>query len=72
MVIGKDVMVNIKEMKHAMMDQKIDRAEEQVVHKLHQDPLNPPAFTPSCMIAVLSAEFFFIFNVFHSTAFVVF
>lgn len=53
-LIGKDVRIDIKEIRHAMLDQAIDHAEGKVIESMHASPLNPSPITPSCKSFVLS------------------
>ena len=45
-VIGKDVYLSIKFIRHAQLDQRVDSAEQQVVDKMEPHPLNPRPLIP--------------------------
>ncbi len=45
-LIGQDVYISISNIRHAMLDQHLDHAEEMVAKLQNSDPLNPPTSTP--------------------------
>ncbi|XP_071154491.1 tetratricopeptide repeat protein 28-like isoform X2 [Mytilus edulis] len=47
LLIGKNVAINLKQIRHAMLDQKLDQTEKMVEEKSGKEFLNPKTFIPS-------------------------
>ena len=45
-MIGKDVYLSIKFVRHAQLDQMIDKVEEETSDKMEKHPLNPRPTVP--------------------------
>lgn len=59
LVIGKDVQVNIKEIRQAMLDQKLDLSEAELEELHGKEFLNPkPVLAPGSLYVVLSCAYF--------------
>ena len=45
-LVGKDALVSIPSIQHAMLDQLIDKVEKEIANKVNKNPLNPNSFLP--------------------------
>ena len=47
MLIGKNVVINLKQIRHAMLDQTLDKTEQIVEEQSGKELLNPKTVIPS-------------------------
>jgi hypothetical protein len=55
-LIRRDLYIDLKDLRHSMLDQAIDEAEKVVADTMWRHPLNPPPITPA------SASLYFLFH----------
>ena len=57
--IGKDVEIDLQTVRQAMLDQTIDRVEEEAARVLDPPPLNPEPVVPNGIVFPMLIFFFF-------------